>query len=210
MTLRIFKLHLVWNKIVKRLLYFTCKIYSRKMLFKSLFHIVNVWSGEIFFGNFPNSSAFYLMWKEIHRFQAEESNWTNISAFHFVHCCFAEFGVTKKYKKYIFCVVWLKMVHTAEDGENNAERRMKENLQRFLSQQQQQQQQQHQRQQQQQQQHGLRLEYILPSAPNSRTRFRMGSVTGRSVSFKCNFLNLFGVVRFITNQLKKLYKSGHI
>ena len=105
------------------------------------------------------------------------------------------------------------MVHTAEDGESNAERRMKENLQRFLSQQQQQQQQQHQQQQrhqQQQQQHGLRLEYILPSAPNSRTRFRMGSVTGRSVSFKCNFSNLFGVVRFITNQFKKLYKSGHI
>ena len=86
------------------------------------------------------------------------------------------------------------MVHTAEDGENNAERRMKENLQRFLSQQQQ--------QQQQQQQHGLRLEYIFPSAPNSRTRFRMGSVTGRSVSFKCNFSNLFGIVRFKPTQLK--------
>ena len=97
------------------------------------------------------------------------------------------------------------MVHTAEDGENNAERRMKENLQRFLSQQQQQQQQQHQRrQQQQQQQHGLRLEYILPSAPNSRTRFRMGSVTGRSVSFKCNFLKPVWSSSFHCYPIKKV------
>ena len=100
------------------------------------------------------------------------------------------------------------MVHTTEeDREGEAERRMRENLQRFLSQQQQQnqqqqlqqRQQQHQRQQlqqqpqrqqeqlPQQQQHQQRHQHGLNRSMNTRTRLIMGSVTGRSVTFKCNY-----------------------
>jgi hypothetical protein len=102
------------------------------------------------------------------------------------------------------------MVHTTEqDREGEAERRMRENLKRFLSQQQQQQsqqqqlqqrQQQHQRQQlhqqpqrqqeelpQQQQQQQQRHQHGLNRSMNTRTRLIMGSVTGRSVTFKCNY-----------------------
>ena len=115
------------------------------------------------------------------------------------------------------------MVHTTEeDREGEAERRIRENLKRFLSQQQQlqqqqqsqqqqlqQRQQQHQlqrqqlqqqpqrqqeqlpqqqqHQQQQQQQQQQRHQHGLNRSMNTRTRLIMGSVTGRSVTFKCNY-----------------------
>ena len=85
------------------------------------------------------------------------------------------------------------MVHTTEeDRESEAERRMRENLERFLSQQQQQRQQQQQQrqhplQQQQQQQTLQRQQHGLCRPLTTRTRLIMGSVTGRSVTFKCNY-----------------------
>ncbi len=91
------------------------------------------------------------------------------------------------------CVVISEMVHITtksdEDREKDAERRMRENLQRFLSQQRDQQQQQRQQQQprQQQQQHGLNVVLNEPQ-PNQRRRVIMGTVTGRSLTFKCNNL----------------------
>jgi hypothetical protein len=104
------------------------------------------------------------------------------------------------------------MVHTTEqDREGEAERRIRENLKRFLSQQQQQQQQSQQQQlQQRQQQHQIQRQQLqqqpqrqqeqlpqqqqqqrhqhgLNRSMNTRTRLIMGSVTGRSVTFKCNY-----------------------
>ncbi len=80
------------------------------------------------------------------------------------------------------------MVHitakSEEDRERDAERRMRENLQRFLSQQREQQHQQ--RQQHRQQQHGLNVILSEPQH-NQRRRVIMGTVTGRSLTFKCNF-----------------------
>ena len=120
------------------------------------------------------------------------------------------------------------MVHTTEeDREGEAERRMRENLKRFLSQQQQQQsqqqqlqqrQQQHQRQQLQQQpqrqqeqlpqqQQQQRHQHGLNRSMNTRTRLIMGSVTGRSVTFKCNYhfhtlqLYNYSLYWLVSNQL---------
>jgi hypothetical protein len=82
------------------------------------------------------------------------------------------------------------MVHitakSEEDRERDAERRMRENLQRFLSQQREQQHQQRQQHRQQQQQHGLNVILSEPQH-NQRRRVLMGTVTGRSLTFKCNF-----------------------
>ena len=69
-----------------------------------------------------------------------------------------------------------------------AENRMKENLARFLRQQQQQQQQQQrqvqqQKQPQQQQHQQQRQSFFLPPG-SSRTRLRLGTVSGKSVTYK--------------------------
>ena len=72
------------------------------------------------------------------------------------------------------------------DQENDAERRIRENLQRFLSQQREQQQPQQRQQPPQRQQHGLNVILSEPQ-PNQRRRVIMGTVTGRSVTFKCNY-----------------------